>query len=808
MKNKFILLFIIISLAASIFYGLKYSIVLNHISNLMETSQKIQYIIQTNSNINSYFGDKFANVNYDELNKNIQLFNENMGELLKSDIIFNGNFEKNLKDVNALFGQKIGLISEFNTLNSQSLILMKNLEQSFEKIGDKNRLSKIYSQISTINYKNSDEILNIKNRIKGFSPWDTNEADFISIANNIITNFVKLSEINDQKNLAIDSKIFGIHSEFTDFINQYYSELKYATFFFFLLFLTSMCALLLMEIFSIRQSALYRAFKEIADKSFCSISILDRNFKFKYINKQFQDSTKYSQNELNDKKMEILSSYEFREGFYIRMYDSVKKLGIFEHNELISKGKNGNLLFEKIKFFKLPTKDANYAYGVIKLDQSANKDIKEKLTDTEFELSNSAFLDHLTGFGNEAALMLRINQNELGKIIYININNFTNLRFFYKTNVINEILVQFAKTLKLAVETHRINAQIFRLQLDEFCLWYSGDDIKKDVKFIMQYFNNKIFRLNSQTNGLVMAPLDITIGISTDRDTPNTNRLYQATIAHHEAKTKNENIGFYNTDNIIEARYSHNQIMTNTIQHALTNNKIFVVCQPIFDISYKNIDNEFEPAYYEILVRLSDENGKTVMPREFLDVAKQTSFYIQITKCVIEETFRLLEKFPNTHFSINLSSLDISNALIRDIFIQNLKSSQYCSNLCIEILESEDIQSYETVANFVRKAKEFGCKIAIDDFASGYSNYYRILALNVDYIKIDGSIIKKIAIDSNSRAIVETIVSFAKRQNYEIVAEFVENIETMEIVKSLGIKFVQGFLLGKPMPVSSIPQSW
>ncbi|MBR2157651.1 MAG: EAL domain-containing protein [Campylobacter sp.] len=98
--------------------------------------------------------------------------------------------------------------------------------------------------------------------------------------------------------------------------------------------------------------------------------------------------------------------------------------------------------------------------------------------------------------------------------------------------------------------------------------------------------------------------------------------------------------------------------------------------------------------------------------------------------------------------------------------------------------------------------------MAIDDFASGYSNYYRILALNVDYIKIDGSIIKKIAIDSNSRAIVETIVSFAKRQNYEIVAEFVENIETMEIVKSLGIKFVQGFLLGKPMPVSSIPQSW
>ena len=808
MKNKLILFFLLISLATSIFYGLKYSIVLNRISNLIEISQKIQYIIQTNSQINGYFGDKFSSINYDEMNKNIALFNENMKQLLGSDIIFSGDFEKNLKEVNELFNKKTALIENFNAINSQSLILMKNLERAFENIENKEDFSKIYTGISTINYKNRDEIANIKKRLSNFSPRNQSESDFVLIARTIATNFDKLNAIDERKNSEIDSKIFGIYSEFSEFINKYYADLKYATIFFFMLFLTSMCALLLMEIFSIRQSALYRAFKEIADKSFCSISILDKNFKFKYANEQFSDSTKYSQDELTDKKMEILSSYEFREGFYIKMYENVKKMGIFEHNELISKGKNGNLLFEKIKFFKLPTKDTNYAYGVIKLDQSANKDIKEKLTDTEFELSNSAFLDHLTGFGNEAALMLRINQNELGKIIYININNFTNLRFFYKTNVINEILAQFAKTLKLAIETHRISAQIFRLQLDEFCLWYNGDDIKKDLKFIMQYFNNKIFKLNSKTNGLVMAPLDITIGISTDSDTPNTNRLYQATIAHHEAKTKNENMGFYSTENIIEARYTQNQIMTNTIQYALTNNKIFVACQAIYDISYKNIDNEFEPAYYEILVRLSDESGKTIMPREFLDVAKQTSFYIQITKCVIEETFKLLEKFPHTRFSINLSSLDISNASIRELFIQKLAASTRCENLCIEILESEDIESYETVANFVRKVKEFGCKIAIDDFASGYSNYYRILALNVDFIKIDGSIIKKIATDSNSRAIVETIVSFAKRQNYEIVAEFVENIETMEIVKSLGIKFVQGFLLGKPMSPSSIPQNW
>ena len=808
MKSRILIVFMLFCLGASIFYGIKYSILLNQVSNLINSSEEVRGIVEANSNINEFFNNKFGNVNFDKINKNIEIFDKNIEKLLNSNAVFTGEFASNLKNVDRSFKLKLNLINEFNNINSQSLIAIKNLQKLFGEIGDKEKFIKLYTQISSLNYQNDDEITNTKAEIKKLNPKDKTEANFINISHKLLENFERLNSINNQKNSQIDTEIFGLYNNFSNFANKYYSELKYMTMFFFVLFITSFFTILLIEIFSFRQSALYKAFKEVADQSFCSIAILDRTFRFKYTNDKFNESTKYNKDEILDKKMEILSSYEFRESFYIKAYDAVKKLGIFEHNELISKGKNGNLLFEKMRFFKLPTKYPDYAYGVIKLDQSANRDIKDRLTDTEFELSNSAFLDHLTGFGNEAALNLLLNQSELGKVIYININNFTNLRFFYKTNVINEILLQFSKTLKLAVETHRIQAQIFRLQLDEFCLWYHGDDIKKDVKFIMQYFNNKIFRLNSQTNGLVMASLDITLGISTDSDTPNTNRLYQATLAHHEAKIKNESVGFYQSNNIIEAQYTHNQIMTNTIQYALANNKIFVLCQPIYDISYKNIDNEFEPAYYEILVRLSDENDKVVMPGEFLDVAKQTSLYIQITKQVIDEAFSLLEKFPNTMFSINLSSLDISNISIRELFIEKLGKSAHCHNLCIEILESEDIKSYEVVANFVRKVKEFGCKIAIDDFASGYSNYYRILALNVDYIKIDGQVIRKIATDSNSRAIVETIVTFAKKQNYGVVAEFVENIETMEIVKSLGIKFVQGFLLGKPIPPSSIMEIW
>ena len=114
------------------------------------------------------------------------------------------------------------------------------------------------------------------------------------------------------------------------------------------------------------------------------------------------------------------------------------------------------------------------------------------------------------------------------------------------------------------------------------------------------------------------------------------------------------------------------------------------------------------------------------------------------------------------------------------------------------MLESEELSDYAMANEFIKRAKKYGCKISIDDFGSGYSNYYRILELDIDNIKIDGSIIKKLPTDENARVLVETIVSSARRQGYKIVAEFVSNEEILEYIKKFGISYAQGFLLGKP----------
>ena len=113
-------------------------------------------------------------------------------------------------------------------------------------------------------------------------------------------------------------------------------------------------------------------------------------------------------------------------------------------------------------------------------------------------------------------------------------------------------------------------------------------------------------------------------------------------------------------------------------------------------------------------------------------------------------------------------------------------------------MESEGIENYDEVKNLIKKVKEFDCKIAIDDFGSGYSNFTHILNLNVDYIKIDASIIRTIHTDKNSAHIAKLIVDFAKKMGIKTIAEFVYSEEVFRKVQSLDIDYSQGFYFSEP----------
>ena len=126
------------------------------------------------------------------------------------------------------------------------------------------------------------------------------------------------------------------------------------------------------------------------------------------------------------------------------------------------------------------------------------------------------------------------------------------------------------------------------------------------------------------------------------------------------------------------------------------------------------------------------------------------------------------------------------------------------SRFVLEIVESEGIDDSTDITDFVADMKGRGCKVAIDDFGSGYSNFAYLMELNVDYIKIDGSLIKSVDKDVNSQIIASTILDFSQQLGIKTVAEYVHNQAVLDYVQNMGVDCIQGFHLGEPVPIETL----
>ena len=411
-------------------------------------------------------------------------------------------------------------------------------------------------------------------------------------------------------------------------------------------------------------------------------------------------------------------------------------------------------------------------------------------------------VDKETGLPNHLALSKDLNisrENGLRKyVVYISIDQFENFQFFYNDRTVSLILIEVSRAIRLCMRNYDIKTELYRLQEDKFCLVCEEEDKDRLAERLLNYFSSTIV-LKDDLNHDITLNISLRLGFSNDTDTDSSDRLAQAKLAHQKARQIEAPYFIYEQNDDNERTYRNNQIVSSMIRYALNNNKITAECQPIYDLT-KPLpgENNYELFSYEILVRLYDDEGKIHYPGEFLGVAKQAGLYISITKAVINIAFDLVEKFDYV-FSINLSSSDMANTSVRELFNARLKKCKAPNRLTIEVLETEDIdQKMDDVLKFLNNVRNQGCHVAIDDFGSGFANIATILQLNIDYIKIDGSIIKRLPHDENSRAFLSMLSNFAASANYTMVAEFVSSQDILDQVKALGVQCAQGYLLGKP----------
>jgi EAL domain-containing protein (putative c-di-GMP-specific phosphodiesterase class I) len=242
-----------------------------------------------------------------------------------------------------------------------------------------------------------------------------------------------------------------------------------------------------------------------------------------------------------------------------------------------------------------------------------------------------------------------------------------------------------------------------------------------------------------------------------------------------------------------EIAHKDNMEWIQKIKTAIANDKIIPYFQPIVNNETKKIEK------YECLVRLIDEQDKVISPFFFLDIAKHSKLYESITKIMIKKSFQTFNN-SNYEFSINLSIEDIIDYNLFGYIKNMLSIYPLADKVCFELLETEKIENYQIIADFVSEVRELGCKVSIDDFGSGYSNFSHLLNLNFDYLKIDASLIKNIHNDKNKQIIVKTIVTFAQELGIKTIGEYVESEEIYDYIKAMGITYSQGYYFSEPVP--------
>ena len=223
---------------------------------------------------------------------------------------------------------------------------------------------------------------------------------------------------------------------------------------------------------------------------------------------------------------------------------------------------------------------------------------------------------------------------------------------------------------------------------------------------------------------------------------------------------------------------------------ALAENRIVPYFQPIV----KNSTGKIEK--FECLVRLIDERGRPIKPGKYLNLSKKLKLYPKITSRVIEQSFETSKKL-GVSISINLSYEDITNPETTSFIKNRLLEYDIAEKVCFELVESESIDNYRQVYEFINDLKDMGCSIAIDDFGTGYSNFKHLLRLNVDTVKIDGSLIRNIDKDKNALIMTRGIVGFAKKLGLTTIAERVHSKRVLDTVVEIGIDYSQGFYFGQ-----------
>lgn len=278
------------------------------------------------------------------------------------------------------------------------------------------------------------------------------------------------------------------------------------------------------------------------------------------------------------------------------------------------------------------------------------------------------------------------------------------------------------------------------------------------------------------------------------------NVLSAADRACYAAKASGRNrVHVYQSDDRLLLKRSGEMHWLPRIQMAMAEKRMCLYFQPIIPVSNKKRLEE----HGEILLRLQDEQGKLILPGSFLPSAERYDQMLTIDRWVMEQSLKLLRNHAHSRtkviYAINLSAQSLGDENFLNFAVDKIKAYKINpSTLCFEITENVALADLKHVVRFISTLKELGCCFSMDDFGSGLSSFGYLKDIPLDYLKIDGRLVKDMITDPIDHAMVEAIHNIGHVMGLMTVAEWVENAKTVQILKEMGVDYAQGFWLAEP----------